>query len=147
MWMLNLIPDGYLSVLVHGVLVVSILGTIAGWWMSILPPFQLYAPFVKYGFLTLLIVSVYLAGGLGPERAYREKIAALEKDIKTANQRSEKVNTVIETKIVEKIRKVKDVQIQVVEKIIEVEKTIDAKCDLDPAVISILNEAAKGPTE
>lgn len=147
MWMLNLIPDGYLSIVVHSVLILSILGAIAGWWMSFLPPFKLYAPFVKYGFLTLLIVSVYLAGGLGPERAYRQKIAALEKDIQIANQKSEKVNTVIETKIVEKIKKVKDVQIQVVEKIIEVEKTIDAKCDLDPAVISILNEAAKGPTE
>ena len=147
MWMLNLIPDGYLSIVVHSVLIVSILGAIAGWWMSFLPPFKLYSPFVQYGSLAVLIIAIYFEGALQPEKEYRERIAALEKSIKKAEEKSQQVNTVIETKIVEKIKKVKDVQVQVVEKIVEVEKTIDAKCDLDPAVISILNEAAKGPTE
>jgi hypothetical protein len=31
------------------------------------------------------------------------------------------------------------------EKLKEVEKVIDAKCEIDPSVISILNEAAKAP--
>ena len=65
--------------------------------------------------------------------------------MKDAETKSQQTNVVIETKIRERVKRVVEKQEVVVEKIKEVEKVVDAKCELDPNVINILNEAAKKP--
>jgi hypothetical protein len=52
---------------------------------------------------------------------------------------------VIETKYKDRVKKITETRNVIVEKIKINEKIIDAKCELDPVVISILNEAAKKP--
>ena len=65
--------------------------------------------------------------------------------MKDAEAKSQQTNVVIETQIRERTRRVVEKREIVVQKIKEVEKVIDAKCELDPNVVSILNEAAKKP--
>jgi acetyl-CoA carboxylase alpha subunit len=72
-------------------------------------------------------------------------VAELEEKIKDAEAKSQQTNVVIETKIRERTKRVVEKREIVVQKIKEVEKVIDAKCELDPNVVSILNEAAKKP--
>jgi acetyl-CoA carboxylase alpha subunit len=72
-------------------------------------------------------------------------VAELEEKVKDAEAKSQQTNVVIETKIRERVKRVVEKQEVVVEKIKEVEKVVDAKCELDPNVINILNEAAKKP--
>ena len=65
--------------------------------------------------------------------------------MKDAEAKSQQTNVVIETKIRERVKRVVEKREVVVEKIKEVEKVVDAKCELDPSVVNILNEAAKKP--
>ena len=52
---------------------------------------------------------------------------------------------VIETKYVDRIRRIKEVKEVVVEKVKEVEKIIDAKCEIPSQAIKLLNDAAVTP--
>jgi acetyl-CoA carboxylase alpha subunit len=72
-------------------------------------------------------------------------VAELEEKVKDAEAKSQQTNVVIETQIRERTKRVVEKREIIVQKIKEVEKVIDAKCELDPNVVSILNEAAKKP--
>ena len=69
----------------------------------------------------------------------------MEAKIKIAEEKSKETNIVIETKYKDRVKKITETKEIIIEKIKLSEKIIDAKCELDPAVISILNEAAKKP--
>ena len=67
--------------------------------------------------------------------------------IEIAEEKSAQVNTVIKEKIVYKTKVIKQKEIEYIDRIKEVEKIIDAKCEIDPAAIDILNKAALDPTK
>jgi hypothetical protein len=69
----------------------------------------------------------------------------MEAKIKVSEEKSKEINTIIETKYRDRVKKITETKEVIVEKIKVNEKIIDAKCELDPIVISILNEAAKKP--
>jgi DNA-binding protein YbaB len=88
---------------------------------------------------------LYWKGGYSVEEEWQQRVAEMEAKIKIAEEKSKEVNTVIETKYKDRVKKVTETRNVIVEKIKINEKIIDAKCELDPVVISILNEAAKKP--
>ena len=67
------------------------------------------------------------------------------KKVRISEEKSKETNVVIETKYKDRVKKITETRNVIVEKIKVNEKIIDAKCELDPVVISILNEAAKKP--
>lgn len=144
MWMLSIIPEAKLALAIHALFAITLIGFLIGWGLSFIPPFKGWAIIVKYVFLCGFLAAIYLEGGVQNEKKWLERVAELEEKIKASEEKSKEANVVIQTKIVEKIKRVREVEFQIVEKIKEVEKQIDAKCELDPAVISILNSAAKG---
>ncbi len=147
MWMLNLIPNDYIAAIVHIVFFASLIGYLGSRWLNLIPPLAAYVTPIKNALLVVFLGSVYFEGVVHTESKWKDKLAVVEDKLRIAEAKSNSANVVIETKYVDRIKKVKEVQIQVVEKIKEVEKVIDAKCEIDPSVISILNEAAKGPAE
>jgi hypothetical protein len=88
-----------------------------------------------------------LLGGHGIEMAWRERVAELEKKVQQAEAKSAQVNTVIQEKIVYKTKIIKQKEIEYIDRIKEVEKIIDAKCEVDPVAIDILNRAAADPVK
>ena len=116
-----------------------------GFLGSKLPFIGNYANIIKYVSIALLCVGIYWKGGYSVEQEWRQRVAELEEKVKDAEEKSQQTNVVIETKIRERTKRVVETRERIVQKIKEVEKVIDAKCELDPAVISILNEAAKKP--
>ena len=86
-------------------------------------------------------------GSYGTEMLWRERVKELEAKIKIAEEKSAQVNTVIKEKIVYKTKVIKQKEIEYIDRIKEVEKIIDAKCEIDPAAIDILNKAALDPTK
>lgn len=147
MWMLSIIPEAKIALAIHALFAVTLLGFAIGWGLSLIPPFKAWAVPLKYIFLCGFLAAIYFEGGVQNEKKWRDRVAQLEEQVKASEEKSKEANVVIQTKVVEKIKKVREVEFQIVEKIKEVEKQIDAKCELDPAVVSILNEAAKGPTQ
>ena len=146
-WMLSLIPDSFfvwityvLMILGAGLYVASKLVA----WIPLMSQYKLPSELIGVG---VLMVGVYMFGSYGTEMLWRERVRELEAKVKIAEEKSAQVNTVIKEKIVYKTKVIKQKEIEYIDRIKEVEKIIDAKCEIDPAAIDILNKAALDPTK
>jgi hypothetical protein len=93
----------------------------------------------------VLVCGAFLFGGYGVEMSWRAKVAELQEQIKVAEEKSQEVKIQIQEKIVYKTKVVKERETVYVDKIIEIAKEVDAKCDVDPRVIEQINNAAEDP--
>jgi len=109
------------------------------------PQFKPYGILVKIIGVAALLGGVFMTGGEGVSAVWQAQIAEMNAKVSAAEAKSQKVNTVIETKIIEKIKVVKDTQVVLQDRIVEKEKIIDAECKVAPEAIDILNQAAKFP--
>jgi len=146
-WMFSLLPDSLLVYVYYalfslgvGLYIISKLVT----WIPLIKSYKLPAELVG---VLLFGAAAFLLGGYGTEMSWRQRVAELEAKIKEAEEKSAVVNTVIKEKIVYKTKIVKEKQIEYVDRIKEVAVQIDAKCEVDPAAIEILNKAAEDPTK
>lgn len=145
MWMLNFIPDSWLVNLVNAALVGSLGTLLASMFLSHVPIIGRIASIAKPASIAVLLASVYFKGSLSNELEWRSRVAELEAKIKIAEEKSQKANVIIKNRVITKTKIVREKQIVVEEKIREVEKKINERCELDPAVIEIHNQAAGTP--
>jgi hypothetical protein len=145
MWMMHLLPDSFLIFVINALLVTGLIGMVIGFIGGKLPFVGTYATIIKIVSIVLFCIGLYWKGGYSVEEDWRQRVAEMEAKIKIAEEKSKEVNTVIETKYKDRVKKITETRNVIVEKIKINEKIIDAKCELDPVVISILNEAAKKP--
>lgn len=142
-WMFSLIPDVILEALIHITLVAGIVLTVLGTFSSKFPFIGEYGRLAKLVGIPLFLFGVFLEGGLYTEMKWRHKAEELEAKITESETKSAEKNVVIQKVYVDRIKKVKEVQVVIKERIKEVEKRIDAECKVAPEAISILNDAAK----
>ena len=145
MWMMHLLPESFLIFIINALLVTGLIGMVIGFIGGKIPFVGTYATIIKIVSIVLFCIGLYWKGGYSVEEDWRQRVADMEAKIKIAEEKSKEVNTVIETKYKDRVKKVTETKNIIVEKIKVNEKIIDAKCELDPVVISILNEAAKKP--
>jgi hypothetical protein len=145
MWMMHLLPDSFLIWIINLLLVGGLIGIVVGFFGSKIPFVSTYARMIQIASIILFCVGVYWKGGYSVEADWRQRVAELEEKVKDAEEKSRQTNVVIETKYRDRVKTITETRERVVEKIKEREKVINAKCELDPSVISILNEAAKKP--
>ena len=148
MWMLSFVPDSLLFWIVNAILIVGAIGSFLSFFVlhKILNKFPALAPYhllIQIVSIVLLVAGVYLKGGYGVEMAWREKVADLEAKIKVAEAKSEQANIDLAAKQKEKVKVVKEVQVVIQEKIVQVANKIDSECKVDPEAINIINDAAK----
>ena len=146
-WFLSLIPDGIFIWITYGLIAAGFGLYITSKLVSWIPLMSQYRLPVELIGVAVLVVGFYLLGGYGVEMSWRDKVRQLEEQIKAAEEKSAQVNTVIKEKIVYKTKVIKEKEVQYIDRIKEVEKVIDAKCEVDPAAIDILNQAAEDPTK
>jgi hypothetical protein len=145
MWMLNFIPDAWLTLAVHLTTMVGAVGLVVGTVFSRVPLISQYAVPLRWISTLILCVGIYFQGSVRTELAWRERVAEMEQRIKDAEVKSAVVNTEIQTRVVTKIQVIKEKELVVQEKIREVEKIVDAKCEVAPEAIGVLNQAAQDP--
>jgi hypothetical protein len=145
MWMMHLLPESFLIFIIHALLVTGLIGMVIGFVGSKIPFVGAYATIIKIASILLFCIGLYWKGGYSVEADWRQRVAELEEKVKDAEEKSRQTNVVIETKYRDRVKTITETRERVVEKIKEREKVINAKCELDPSVISILNEAAKKP--
>ena len=143
--MMHLLPESFLIFIINALLVAGLIGMVIGFIGGKIPFVGTYATIIKIVSIVLFCIGLYWKGGYSVEEDWRQRVAEMEAKIKIAEEKSKEVNTVIETKYKDRVKKVTETRNIIVEKIKINEKIIDAKCELDPVVISILNEAAKKP--
>ena len=145
MWMMHLLPDSFLIWIIDLLLVGGLIGIVVGFFGSKIPFVSTYARIIQIVSIILFCIGVYWKGGYSVEADWRQRVAELEEKVKDAEEKSRQTNVVIETKYRDRVKTITETRERVVEKIKEREKVINAKCELDPSVISILNEASKKP--
>lgn len=148
MWMLSFIPDSFLIYIINLILLAGIVGSILFFfvlhrilrWFPALSPYYLLLQIIS---AALLVAGIYFKGGYSVEMEWREKLRIAEERARAAEEQASKKNVEIQTKIVEKVKVVKDTQYVIQEKLKEVEKIIDKDCKVAPEAIDIHNAAAK----
>lgn len=145
MFLLSFLPDWFLLWVINLILVVGLLGAFSSYFIRFIPPLIPYANVAKYGGIALLVIGVYFKGGYSVEMEWRERVKEVEAKVAEAEQKSAKVNTVLQKVYVDKVKHITDTKIVIQEKIVEKTKVIDAECKVAPEAIEILNEAAKNP--
>ena len=145
MWMMHLLPESFLILIIHALLVTGLIGMVIGFVGSKIPFVGTYATIIKIVSIVLFCIGLYWKGGYSVEEDWRQRVADMEEKVRIAEAKSKEANVIIETKYKDRVKKITETRNVIVEKIKINEKIIDAKCELDPVVISILNEAAKKP--
>jgi len=141
MWILNFLPFWFF----HLITLVGMLGLLAGFVLGMIPLINKYKLPIQVLSLLLLVAGIYMEGAISNEEKWQALVKEMEAKVALAEEKSKNANSKIEYKFLDKVKVVEKTQVVIQEKIKEVEKVIDAKCEIDPSVISILNEAAKAP--
>ncbi len=144
MFLLHFLPDSLLHTIINLVLFAGLGLTVIGFFLvGWIPGLKNYKSLIQILGVVLLVAGIYWKGGYGVEMEWRAKVAELEAKLKTAEEKSAQINTVIKEKVVTKIQKVKEVQVKNQQIIKEVEKIIDAECRVPKEAIDVLNAAAR----
>ena len=113
--------------------------------LGMIPLINKYKLPIQIFSLLLLVFGIYMEGAISNEEKWQALVKEMEAKVALAEEKSKNANSKIEYKFLDKVKLVEKTQVVIQEKLKEVEKVIDAKCEIDPSVISILNEAAKAP--
>jgi hypothetical protein len=143
-WFLSLVPESIFILIYYIMLSAGIVLYIASKlvaWVPMIGQYKLPAELVG---VVLLVVGAYFYGGHGVQSAWLARVAELEAKVKIAEEKSQQVNTVIETKIVEKIKIVKE-NVYVNREIIKevAGKQLDAQCTLPKSTVSLHDSASR----
>ena len=143
-WMLSLIPDSLFVWIYYIMLTLGVGLYIASKlikWIPLMGQYKLPAELVG---VVLLVVGAYFYGGHSVQSAWLARVAELEAKVKIAEEKSQQVNTVIETKIVEKIKIVKE-NVYVNREIIKevAGKQLDAQCTLPKSTVVLHDSASR----
>jgi hypothetical protein len=144
MWILHFLPDTLIIWVCNLTLLAGVLLVVAGLFADRIPVISQYqVPFRVLG-IALLTLGVYFRGGYAVEQAWRERVAELEAKIAQAHEASEKVNTVVQTRIVTKTKIIKEKADTIVEYVDRDREIIkfDNKCPVPQEAIDVHNEAA-----
>jgi hypothetical protein len=141
MWLLNWLPD----FVFHLMLLTGIILTVISFTFLSLPFVKQYQLPLKIVSVLILVAGVWFNGALVIEREYEFKISNLEKKLAEAQRDSAIANSKVETVFVDKVQKVKDVQVVIQERIRDVAVNIDEQCKITVETVDILNQAARNP--
>ena len=139
-WLLQLIPDGifvWLTYLLFGAGVLLYVASKLVSWIPLMGQYRLPAELIG---VVALVIAAYFYGGI----SYREQIAEMKQRVKIAEERSQQVNTVIETKIIEKVKVVKQ-NVYITREIVRdtAGQQLDGQCSLPRSTVS-LHDSASG---
>ena len=144
MLILHFLPDSLILWFCNIVLLLGAVLTVAGFFAHRIPViWQYQLPFKVLG-IALLSAGVYFRGGYSVEMAWRERVTELEAKLADARVESERVITVVQTRVVTKTKVIKekaDTIVQYVDRDREIVK-FDTTCPIPQEAIDVHNEAA-----
>jgi hypothetical protein len=139
-WLLQLIPDGIFVWLTYLLFATGVILYVASKLVSWIPLMGRYRFPAELAGVLALVIAAYFYGGV----SYREQIAEMKQQVRIAEEKSQQVNTVIETKIIEKVRVVKE-NVYITREIVKevAGRQLDAQCSLPQSTISLHDSASR----
>jgi hypothetical protein len=149
--MFSLLPDSIFVMLTYAIFALGVLLYIASKLVKWIPMMMQYRMPAELVGVLCLCVGAYFFGWRGNEEKWLARIKELEEKVQIAESKSREVNTVIETKVITKIKVVKETVYANREIIREVAGAqLDSQCTLPKSSIVLhdsasRNEVARGP--
>ena len=104
MWILSILPDAA----IHIIFGLGILGTIAGFVLGFIPFVKTYQFAIQICSIIVLVIGVYLEGGLADYKEWELKVKEMEAKVAKAEAQSANKNTEIQEKVVEKTKVIRE---------------------------------------
>lgn len=147
MWLLHLLPDGLIQFIVHTILILGLVGSIASFALiNILirwsPAIANYYRPVQLISMILLVSGVYFEGGYSTEMIWREKMRELEGKITAAEEQAKKANEELEKKYEDKVKTVKGKTVIVKQYIDREIVKYDNQCKIPDEFVKAHNQSA-----
>jgi len=143
-WMLNLIPDSIVVGITYLLFAAGVVLYVASKLVRWIPMIGSYTLLMELAGVVLLTVAAYFVGGYNTRAAWQARIKDLEQQVAAAEAQSQQVNTVIETRVVEKIKVIKQ-NVYVNQEIIRevAGAQLDATCTLPRSSIVLHDSASR----
>ena len=151
-WMLSLLPDSvfvWITYMLFGLGLALYVASKLVAWIPVLLQYRLPA---ELGGVLLLIVGAYLFGVHDTEMTWQARVKEMEAKVAVAEAKARQVNTVIQEKIVTRIKTIKETVYVNKEIVREVAGTqLDNQCTLPKSTVVLhdsasRNEVARGPS-
>lgn len=147
MWWLSFIPD---AILQQAILILIFIGVSlypVAFFATVVPGGKRYKPIIFALATVITILGFYFEGSYSTEMAWRARVKEVEAKVEIAKKESEDANKKLAVKSKEKQKVRVQYYSTVKERIVEKKVQIDARCELDPAVAKIHNDAANNPAK
>jgi hypothetical protein len=138
-WMIGLLPTWVF----HFIVATGVGLILASWILKRIPFINQYNFPVHLIGILLTIVGIYYEGGRGTQAAWESKVADMEIKVKAAEVKSQQVNTVIETQIVERVKIVKDTKNANKETAKLIARQLDDRCVVPESTVMLINSASQ----
>lgn len=145
MWFLSFIPDSILLLFIFSVIGAGVGLYFLGMFFNFVPTLIPHKEPIRILATLLIIAGVYFYGSYDTEMTWRKRVEEVQAKVAEAEKASDTANKKLVAKSKEKQKVRVEYYATVHERIKEVEKQIDAKCELDPAVPKLHNQAAANP--
>ena len=139
LWLISFLPDWVF----HIVIFLGIGGLIASAILKRLPTLHTYSFVTYFAGLVLIVSGVWFEGGISEKTNWEQRVKDLEAKVQVAEAKSQQVNTVIETKIVERVKIVKDTKNANKETAKLIANQLDNKCVVPESTVMLLNSASQ----
>lgn len=139
MWLVKFLPEWAFTACI----IIGALGLIATILVKYIPFIYRYLLPIQLFSIGLLLFGVYFSGAASNEAKWQAEARELKNQIMLAEERARSISSKIEYVFIDRIAKVKDVQIIVQEKLKDISVTIDSKCKVDPSAVELVNTAVK----
>lgn len=144
MFILELLPDNIVLAVIGGTIAIGIIGFIIDYILYYIPFLTPYRIFIKVSSIIILLFGVYLTGAYTTELVWKKRVAEVQEQVAIAAEKSQHVNTVVQEKIVNKIKLVEK-KVIVNHNIIKKEKEIiNAECKIPDLALKIYNTSVLG---
>lgn len=122
MWLLHLLPDSLILIFTYCLIGGGLAGLLASWVITFIPFLNIHRTWIQLVSILLLVSGIYWYGGYSNEMSWRERVAEMEAKVRAAEEKSQRVNTEIETRVVEKTKIVREkgkIQIEYINRLVK----------------------------
>lgn len=151
MWIVQWLPDSWVLFFTYLILMVGVGCYIGSKLLVWLPPIYKFKLGIELVGVLMFAAGAYLYGGRVVEQIWQLRVKDLEAKLVVAETKSKEINTIIQTKVITKIKVIKETVYANKEIIKEVVgKQLDAKCELPVSTVVLhdsasKNEVSRGP--
>jgi len=148
MWILSFLPTW----IFHAILVLGIVSIIVGKFLTVIPLVKSYSIPIRIIGYFLVILGIFLEGGLSNEEVWQTRVKEVEAKLAIAEQQSKEENVKIVNKVVTKIQIVRtkgdDIIKYVDREIVKYDTKFapGGQCEIPKEFIKAINDAAE-PTK